>query len=102
MRRIRPQSAGARSSLIELPHRDGDIHVAGRRVDEDLAQLPFIAAVERVEEVQHGGVRERTAGGVLEQVGLVRVREDLDVPLDAKSMVTAFGLWDQRIGAGKG
>ena len=26
----------------------------------------------------------------------------LEVPLDAKSMVTAFGLWDQRIGAGKG
>lgn len=26
----------------------------------------------------------------------------LEAPLDAKSMVTAFGLWDQRIGAGKG
>ena len=26
----------------------------------------------------------------------------LEVPLEAKSMVTAFGLWDQRIGAGKG
>ena len=26
----------------------------------------------------------------------------LEVPLDAKSMVAAFGLWDQRIGAGKG
>ena len=26
----------------------------------------------------------------------------LDVPLDAKSMVSAFTLWDQRVGAGKG
>ena len=26
----------------------------------------------------------------------------LEVPLDAKSMVSAFGLWDQRVGAGKG
>ena len=26
----------------------------------------------------------------------------LEVPLDAKSMVSAFTLWDQRIGAGKG
>ena len=26
----------------------------------------------------------------------------LETPLDAKSMVTAFNLWDQRIGAGKG
>ena len=26
----------------------------------------------------------------------------LETPLEAKAMVSAFGMWDQRIGAGKG